>query len=105
MKVRTHRPCFVSYVMFRGDADGGIDQDPLLHLLHLGGNPLIRTIRIRPPSPKCEACGLNASIRVDEYDYDTFCAGPSATDPDENDNGAIVEEVLDRIGAKVSLES
>lgn len=85
-------------------AHGRTDQDPLLHLLHLGGNPLVRTIRIRPPSPKCEACGPNANIRVEEFDYDAFCAGPSISETSEGDDslGDGIGEVGDRIGAKVS---
>lgn len=79
------------------EADG-IDTEPLLHLLHLGGNPLIRTIRIRAPSPKCEACGPDASIRVEEFDYDTFCVGPSSS----AEGDYTVPEIGDRIGVEVS---
>jgi adenylyltransferase/sulfurtransferase len=53
-----------------------IDEEPLLHMLHLGGNPLIRTIRIRPPSPKCIACA-GTELKVEEFDYATFCSGPA----------------------------
>lgn len=69
-------------------------------MLHLGGNPLIRTIRIRNPSPKCIACGPDASIKVEEYDYATFCSGPvSVGDPDGLGSGGVGE----RISVQVSL--
>ncbi|KAI9635364.1 putative activating enzyme URM1 [Dioszegia hungarica] len=56
---------------------GNEDQQPLLHLLHLGQNPLIRTIRLKPPSPKCIACGPNATITddLDAVGYEAFCGG------------------------------
>jgi len=78
------------------------DDEALLHMLHLGGNPLIRTIRIRPPSVKCIACGPDSSVNVEEYDYATFCSGPaSAVDEDGLDNGAVGQ----RISVQVSLLS
>jgi len=71
-----------------------IDDDALLHMLHLGGNPLIRTIRIRPPSVKCVACGPEASVNVEEYDYATFCSGPAgAVDEDWSGSGAVGERI------------
>lgn len=72
------------------------DEEPLLHLLHLGGNPIIRTIRMRPQSAACRACGANADIRVDTFDYETFCAGAVA----EPGDGAAVGWG-DRLSAKV----
>jgi adenylyltransferase/sulfurtransferase len=54
-------------------------------MLHLGGNPLIRTIRIRPPSVKCVACGPDASVKVEGYDYATFCSGPATVDTGDQD--------------------
>jgi adenylyltransferase/sulfurtransferase len=69
-------------------------------MLHLGGNPLIRTIRIRPPSVKCIACGPDASVIVEEYDYATFCSGPAGVvDADGLNSGAAGE----RISVQVSL--
>jgi adenylyltransferase/sulfurtransferase len=63
-------------------------------MLHLGGNPLIRTIRIRPPSVKCISCGPDASVKVEEYDYATFCSGPAgAVDEDGLDSGAVRERI------------
>lgn len=63
-------------------------------MLHLGGNPLIRTIRIRPPSVKCVACGPDASVKVEEYDYATFCSGPAgAVDEEGLDSGAVGERI------------
>jgi len=78
------------------------DDEALLHMLHLGGNPLIRTIRIRPPSVKCVACGPEASVKVEEYDYATFCSGPAgAVEEDTSGSGAVGE----RISVQVSLLS
>jgi hypothetical protein len=68
-------------------------------MLHLGGNPLIRTIRIRPPSPKCDTCGPNATIKVDTYDYDEFCAGPTDT---ANAEGVTLGGPGERINVQVS---
>jgi adenylyltransferase/sulfurtransferase len=63
-------------------------------MLHLGGNPLIRTIRIRPPSVKCVACGPDASVKVEEYDYATFCSGPAVgVDEDGSGSGAAGERI------------
>lgn len=76
------------------------DDEPLLHLLHLGGNPLIRTIRMRPPSAKCQSCGPDASIHVEDFDYDDFCAGP--VDMRQPDGLALSGEG-DRIAVEVSL--
>lgn len=77
------------------------DQEPLLHLLHLGSNPLIRTIRMRPPSLKCHACGPNRTITVDTYDYDEFCAGAGPAETSEGD-GFVNGRAGERISAKVS---
>jgi adenylyltransferase/sulfurtransferase len=68
-------------------------------MLHLGGNPLIRTIRIRPPSPECDACGPNATIKVDTYDYDEFCDGPAGIADTE---GATLGGPGERINVQVS---
>lgn len=48
-----------------------------LHILHMGGSPMVRTVGMRPPSVKCVACGPNATITddLDAVDYDTFCGG------------------------------
>jgi adenylyltransferase/sulfurtransferase len=71
-----------------------LDDEALLHMLHLGGNPLIRTIRIRPPSVKCIACGPDASVKVEEYDYATFCSGPAGVvDEDGLDSDAVGERI------------
>ena len=77
-----------------------IDDDALLHMLHLGGNPLIRTIRIRPPSVKCVACGPDASVKLEQYDYATFCSGPAgAVDEDGSDSGAVGERISVQVSA------
>lgn len=71
-----------------------IDEEPLLHMMHLGGNPLIRTIRIRNPSPKCIACGPDATVKVEEYDYATFCSAPAdAGDQDGLSDGGVGERL------------
>jgi adenylyltransferase/sulfurtransferase len=46
-----------------------------LHVLHLGGSPMVRTVRMRPASDKCLACGPNAGDTplVETEDYDAFC--------------------------------
>lgn len=53
------------------------DEQPLLHLLHLHQTPLIRTIRLKPPSPKCIACAPEATITddLDSVGYEAFCGG------------------------------
>ncbi|WVQ84093.1 hypothetical protein IAT38_006238 [Cryptococcus sp. DSM 104549] len=53
------------------------DPEPLLHLHHLGSNPLVRTIRMRPRFAKCIACGPDATITddLDVFGYEAFCAG------------------------------
>ncbi|OWZ78520.1 adenylyltransferase and sulfurtransferase [Cryptococcus neoformans Bt85] len=60
---------------------GKEDPEPLLHLHHLGSNPLIRTIRIKPPSAKCITCGPDATITddLDVFGYESFCAGGAET--------------------------
>nr|XP_031857379.1 uncharacterized protein CI109_007201 [Kwoniella shandongensis]KAA5524451.1 hypothetical protein CI109_007201 [Kwoniella shandongensis] len=60
---------------------GKEDSEPLLHLHHLCSNPLIRTIRMKPPSAKCIACGPNATITddLDVFGYESFCAGGPVT--------------------------
>jgi len=80
------------------------DDEPLLHMLHLGGNPLIRTIRIRPPSVKCIACGPETKVKVEEYDYATFCSGPATEDMGDQD-GLETGGVGERISVQVSPPS
>ncbi|WWC59229.1 uncharacterized protein I303_101779 [Kwoniella dejecticola CBS 10117] len=72
---------------------GKEDPEPLLHLHHLCSNPLIRTIRMKGPSPKCIACGPDASItdNLDIYGYESFCAG--AMVPDVDDESGLVDGV------------
>lgn len=55
---------------------------------------------MRPPSAKCLACGPEASIRVEEFDYAEFCAGPAMTG--ESD-GLTLGREGERISAKVSI--
>ena len=45
----------------------------------MGGSPLVRTVKLRPPSPKCIACGPSATLKhLEEFDYDAFCSGSVA---------------------------
>lgn len=74
------------------------DEEPLLHMLHLGGNPLIRTIRIRPPSPKCIACA-GIPLKVEEFDYEAFCSGPADVGEQE---GLSIGNPEERISVEVS---
>jgi adenylyltransferase/sulfurtransferase len=71
-------------------------------MLHLGGNPLIRTIRIRPPSPKCVACGPEASITVDTFDYEEFCSGPADLGEEE---GLTLGGPDQRISVEVGIQA
>ncbi|RSH83867.1 Urmylation protein [Saitozyma podzolica] len=77
---------------------GNEDPNPLLHIFHLGGVPLVRTIKMKPPSPKCKACGPDATITDDlaEADYDEFC---EAVLVDEL-TGEVVGAPGERVGAK-----
>jgi len=69
-------------------------------MLHLGGNPLIRTIRIRPPSVKCVACGPDASVNVEEYDYASFCSGPAGVETEDGlDSGTVGERISVQVGS------
>lgn len=67
---------------------------PVLHILHMGGSPMVRSIGMRPASAKCVACGPDASITDDleAVEYDALC-------------GVIAEgagaEALDRLSVKV----
>ena len=73
-------------------------------MLHLGGNPLIRTIRIRPPSVKCVACGPDASVNVEEYDYATFCSGPAgAVDEEGLGSGTVGERISVQVSSSLNL--
>lgn len=63
---------------------------PALHILHMGGSPMVRTVGMRPPSPKCLACGPGGSGELGD-DYDALCAGPD-----------VPAEVGDRLSVKVS---
>ncbi|ODN75422.1 hypothetical protein L202_06574 [Cryptococcus amylolentus CBS 6039] len=68
------------------------DPEPLLHLHHLGSNPLIRSIRMKGPSPKCIACGPDATITDDleAFGYDAFCSGGD-TSPETTDETGLVD--------------
>lgn len=79
------------------------DQQPLLHLLHLGQNPLIRTIRLKPPSPKCIACGPNATITddLDAVGYEAFCGGVEV----DEETGMEVGDGEGRISVQVSCHA
>lgn len=46
---------------------------PLLNLLHLGGAPLVRTVKMRPRQKGCVACGDEARDVLAETDYEVFC--------------------------------
>jgi hypothetical protein len=66
--------------------------------MHLGGNPLIRTVKTRRPRRDCIACGENRSIGEDlnGVDYEAFCAGVGVEVQGE-------DEGVERISVKVSL--
>jgi adenylyltransferase/sulfurtransferase len=70
---------------------------PLLHILHLGGSPAVRSVKMRPPSPKCAACGPNKTIAsLEDVDYAMFC-GEVATD---ESTGTAPGGVGERIGVE-----
>lgn len=75
------------------------DSQPLLHLLHLGQSPLIRTVRLKPPSPKCIACGPSASITddLDSVGYEAFCGGAEV----DEESGLAAGVGDDRMSAQV----
>ena len=65
----------------KSGAEQRIERQQSLHLYHMGGDPLVRTVKIRPPSVKCIACGPNRTIdKLEDYDYETFCSGPTSGD-------------------------
>jgi adenylyltransferase/sulfurtransferase len=76
------------------------DEQPLLHLLHLNQNPLIRTIRLKPPSPKCVACGPNATITddLDAVGYETFCGGAEVDEDSGLNPGPAGERISPEVG-------
>lgn len=55
-----------------------------LHILHMGGSPMVRTVGMRPRSVKCVACGPNATITDDleSVDYDLLCNGGGVLSPE-----------------------
>lgn len=63
---------------------------------------MIRTIRIRPPSPKCVACGPEAGITVDTFDYEGFCSGPADQGEEE---GSTLGGPDQRISVKVGNQA
>lgn len=75
----------------------GSGDAPLLHILHLGGSPAVRSVKMRPPSPKCAACGPNKTIAsLEDVDYAMFC-GEVATD---ESTGTAPGGVGERIGVE-----
>jgi adenylyltransferase/sulfurtransferase len=63
----------------------------------MGGSPLVRSVKMRPPSIKCISCGPNKTIeRLEEYDYEAFCS--SAALPEKADG-------VERISVLVSYTS
>ncbi|WVQ97862.1 hypothetical protein IAU59_004978 [Kwoniella sp. CBS 9459] len=82
---------------------GKEDAQPLLHLHHLCSNPLIRTIRLKPPSARCIACGPESTISDDleKFGYESFCAGAMGEGDEVTDEtGLAVGGVGERISAK-----
>ena len=76
------------------DLNGTADSEPMLHFLHLGGNPLIRSMKLRPPSLKCISCGPKRTITdLKSYDYVTFC---SLDTPIPNSHG--LERIEPQVG-------
>lgn len=69
------------------------EEQQTLHLYHMGGSPLVRSVKMRPPSVKCIACGPNKTIKsLEEYDYEAFCSGLVNESANES---------VERISAKV----
>ncbi|OCF38653.1 adenylyltransferase and sulfurtransferase [Kwoniella heveanensis CBS 569] len=82
---------------------GREDPQPLLHLHHLCSNPVIRTIRLKPPSTKCIACGPEPTISDDleKFGYESFCAGAMGEGDEVTDEtGLVVGGVGERISVK-----
>ncbi|KLT44118.1 hypothetical protein CC85DRAFT_31040 [Cutaneotrichosporon oleaginosum] len=46
-----------------------------LHILHMGGSPMVRTVGMRPASAKCVACGPSATLtdNLESEDYAALC--------------------------------
>ncbi|TYJ54304.1 hypothetical protein B9479_005063 [Cryptococcus floricola] len=78
------------------------DPEPLLHLHHLGSNPLIRSIRMKGPSPKCIACGPDATITDDleAFGYDEFCSGGDTSPETTDETGLVDGHAGMRLGVK-----
>ncbi|GMK57606.1 hypothetical protein CspeluHIS016_0404400 [Cutaneotrichosporon spelunceum] len=70
-----------------------------LHILHMGGSPMVRTVGMRPSSVKCVACGPNATITDDleREDYAALCGEVSVVP--EVDNRMSVEGLRKVVGA------
>lgn len=60
--------------------------EPGLKCLQLGGNPLVRTVRVRPPRAACPGCAL-LGRELDEHapEYAHLCAVQPPTDTDGGD--------------------
>lgn len=74
------------------------DED-YLHMYTFGASPLVRTVRMRPPSLRCVACGPDATLTTDleKMDYEAFCAGPSVVGAREGATNARDAPRTDRI--------
>lgn len=75
------------------------EQRQQLHILHLGGSPMVRSVKMRPPSPKCVACGRDATITdLEKVDYGAVCS--VGQEPDEV-TGTVPGGEGERVTAKV----
>lgn len=91
-----------------GEGLTGVDDEPLLHLLHLGNNPLVRSVRMKGPSKNCVACGEQGRLRgiaekegnLEEMGYEAFCAGVGLNGNGESERRE--EDGVERINVKVS---
>ncbi|WVR04465.1 hypothetical protein IAU60_001468 [Kwoniella sp. DSM 27419] len=82
---------------------GRDDPEPLLHLHHLCSSPLIRTIRLKPPSAKCIVCGPTPTISddLDQFEYESFCAGAMGEGDETGEETGLAEgEAEERVSAK-----
>lgn len=84
-----------------GDGEG--EEAPKLHILHLGGTPMVRAVRMRGKSPKCGACSPGVRLALEEVDYAAFC-GEVVTDeatgsvPGGSGERIDVEQLRDAVG-------
>ncbi|CAD6586209.1 MAG: exosome catalytic subunit dis3 [Tremellales sp. Tagirdzhanova-0007] len=83
---------------------GTADDEPLLHLVRIGANPMVRTARMRGPREGCIACGKTPSIseNLNAVGYQAFCTGLVGTmgDGSEAARIGVQEFAVIRAGAE-----